>query len=245
MGLKVIGAGFGRTGTSSTQVALAQLGFPCYHMREILANPANKSHLDFWGRVARSPPGTRQDWSQLFEQYAATVDFPAASVWKELSEAYPDAKILLTLHPGGPEAWYESAMETIYRGEIMWEWKVFARLVPRVHRFRDMTHRLVWQRSLQGAMPDRARAVARYNAHVEEVRATVPPDRLLVYTVTEGWAPLCAFLGVTPPDIPFPDLNDRASFKRLHTTVRAAVIAGIIVVTAIVGILCFLARRHL
>src|SRR3546814_18115677 len=48
MDLKVIGAGFGRNGTLSVCTALNQLGFPCYHMFEVLENKHNKSHLDFW-----------------------------------------------------------------------------------------------------------------------------------------------------------------------------------------------------
>ena len=84
MELQVIGAGFGRTGTWSTKAALDQLGFPCYHMSEILSNKENKSHLNFWRKVANSPPGAQQDWSQVFAKYQATVDFPGSCVWREL-----------------------------------------------------------------------------------------------------------------------------------------------------------------
>ncbi len=52
MALKIIGAGFGRTGTWSTHVALNRLGFPCYHMKEVLLKKENASHLCFWRRVA-------------------------------------------------------------------------------------------------------------------------------------------------------------------------------------------------
>jgi Sulfotransferase domain len=85
MELQVIGAGFGRTGTWSTKAALDQLGFPCYDMSEILSNKENKAHLNFWRKVANSPPGAQQDWRQVFAKYQATVDFPAlaygASSW--------------------------------------------------------------------------------------------------------------------------------------------------------------------
>ncbi len=60
MALKIIGAGFGRTGTLSILHALNQLGFPCYHMSEVVLNKANKSHLNFWRKVANSPPGAQQ-----------------------------------------------------------------------------------------------------------------------------------------------------------------------------------------
>jgi hypothetical protein len=123
--------------------------------------------------------------------------------------------VLLTLHPRGAEAWYESTLDTIYFTEKLWQWKVLETLTPFARKFGDMSRRLIWQRTLQGTMPDRARAIARYQAHIEEVKAAVPPERLLIFRVTDGWAPLCTFLGVEPPAGPFPNLNDRASIKQL------------------------------
>lgn len=78
-----------------------------------------------------------------------------------------------------------------------------------------MSRKLVWNRTLKGVMDDKARAVARYEAYIEEVKAAVPPDRLLVFKVTEGWGPLCRFLGVPEPAEPFPNLNDRAAIKQV------------------------------
>jgi hypothetical protein len=215
MELKVIGAGFGRTGTWSTKAALNQLGFPCYHMSEVLGNKENKSHLSFWRKVANSPPGAEQDWSQVFAKYQATVDNPGCCVWRELLAAYPDAKVLLTLHPRGAEAWYDSTIDTIYFSETMWQFKVLEWLTPFGRRFGDMSHKLIWQRSLQGTMTDKAKAIARYKAHVDEVKAAVPADKLLVFKVDQGWAPLCAFLGVPQPQTEFPNLNDRAQIKKV------------------------------
>lgn len=104
MALKIIGAGFGRTGTLSAYTALNQLGFPCYHMFEVLENKDNASHLDFWRGVANTEPGAQHDWEQVFANYTAAVDNPASCVWRELMQAYPQAKVLLTLHPRGAEA---------------------------------------------------------------------------------------------------------------------------------------------
>jgi hypothetical protein len=214
MPLEIIGAGYGRTGTWSTFAALNQLGFPCYHMQEVILKKENKSHLPFWRRVANTRPGTQHDWEKVFARYRATVDNPACCVWRELMEAYPDAKVLLTLHPRGPEAWYESTIDTIYFTESMWQFKVLEWLTPFGRRFGDMSRKLIWQRSLRGTMTDKAKAIARYEAHIDEVKAAVPPERLLIFKVTEGWGPLCAFLGVPVPDTPFPNLNDRASIKK-------------------------------
>ncbi|MHB1869343.1 MAG: sulfotransferase family protein [Steroidobacteraceae bacterium] len=214
MGLEIIGAGFGRTGTWSTFAALRRLGFPCYHMQEVLFNKTNKGHLEFWRRVANSPPGTSHDWNRVFARYSATVDNPACCVWRELLAEYPQAKVLLTLHPRGAEAWYESTVDTIYFTEILWQFKVLEWLTPFGRKFGDMSRKLVWGRALKGVMNDKAKAVARYNAYIDEVKALVPADQLLVFQVTDGWAPLCRFLGVPEPREPFPNLNDRDQIKK-------------------------------
>ena len=49
-------------------------------------------------------------------------------------------------------------------------------------------------------------------ANTELVRATIPARQLLIFDVKDGWAPLCAFLGVAAPDKPFPRTNSRAEF---------------------------------
>ncbi len=214
MSLKLIGAGFGRTGTLSTFAALNRLGFPCYHMKEVLLNKANKKHLSFWSKVAKTPTGTQHDWQKVFGAYTATVDFPACSVWRELLVAYPDAKVLLTLHPRGAEAWYDSVVDTIYFTETLWQFKVLDVLTMFGERLGIVARGLLWGRALKGVMHDKAKAVARYNTYVDEVKAAVPADKLLIFTVTDGWAPLCAFLGVGVPSEAFPNLNDRASIKK-------------------------------
>ena len=52
--MRVIGAGFGRTGTASLKAALEELGFgPCYHMTEVFEHP---EHADFWQGAWREEP---------------------------------------------------------------------------------------------------------------------------------------------------------------------------------------------
>ena len=215
MPLKIIGAGFGRTGTMSTYTALNQLGFPCYHMIEVLENKANKSHLDFWWKVANTPAGTQHNWEEVFAGYTAAVDNPACCVWRELIAAYPDAKVLLTLHPKGPDAWYESTIDTIYFTENRWQFKVLEITTPFGRKFGQLSRRLIWQRSHRGTMDDRARAIAHYKQHIEEVKAAVPGDRLLIFSVDQGWEPLCHFLGVPIPKGEFPNVNDRVQIQEI------------------------------
>ena len=238
MPLKIIGAGFGRTGTFSACTALNTLGFPCYHMFEVIENKENKTHLDFWNGVANSEAGTQHDWDHVFEKYTATVDNPGCCVWRELLNKYPDAKVLLTLHPRGPEAWYQSTIDTIYFTKSSWQFKFLSLFTPFAKKMRNMSNKLIWMRSHKGTMEEKAAAIARYNEHVEEVKAAVAPENLLIFTVDQGWGPLCKFLGVEAPDSEFPNVNDREQIKKTiaDITKGAYVFIGIgIILLAAIG----------
>jgi hypothetical protein len=228
MSLKVIGIGYGRTGTRSTALALNALNLKCYHGFELLLNPDRRKHLDFWLKVADTPPGTQHDWETVFSHFAATVDMPAASVWRELVEAYPDSKILLTLHPRGSAAWYNSIRKTMYHGYNRWEFRA-ASIIPFMRDYRRMLGVLVWQRAFKGKAADRDQAIAAYECLAAEVKAAVPPERLLVYSVDQGWRPLCTFLGVPVPSRPFPRANRSLSTRFLID----AAAAGFVLVLAI------------
>jgi hypothetical protein len=236
MEMKVIGAGFGRTGTGSLYAALNQLGFPCYHMFEVM-KPSNRSHLGFWLEVANGAPGTQHDWQKVFAKYSAAVDNPACCVWRELLQAYPNAKVILTMHPGGPEAWFDSTHATIYKLGNMWQARVLRRLAPPFARFGEMVEKLVWQRQHRGTMANRAEAIAFYHRYIEEVRAVVEPAQLLEFSVSQGWQPLCDFLGVPVPSTPFPNTNDRAEFQaRVDGVKRAAYVAMGVAAALIAGV---------
>jgi len=163
--------------------------------------------------VARGEPGQQFDWEKVFARYTAAVDNPASCVWRELMVAYPEAKVILTLHPRGSEAWYESTVETIYFTESKWQFKVLELTTPFGRKMGELCHKLIWGRAHRGTMRNRAEAIAFYQHHIEEVKAAVPPDRLLVFSVDQGWKPLCSFLGVPEPGAPFPNVNDRTEIK--------------------------------
>ena len=92
--MQIIGTGVGRTGTYSLKLAVNQLGFgPCHHMEEVFTNP---SQLPFW-RAAVA--GEKVDWDAVFAGYNSAMDWPSTHFWRELSDFYPDAKILLSLRP--------------------------------------------------------------------------------------------------------------------------------------------------
>ncbi|MFL5728514.1 MAG: sulfotransferase family protein [Cytophagaceae bacterium] len=212
--MKLIGAGFGRTGTNSTYEALNELGFPCYHMVEVIRNRANKKHLDFWNKVANEPEGQQHNWTEVFANYRATVDFPGSCVYKELMLAYPDAKVILTLHPKGAEGWYKSVINTIYFSESTWQFQVLRLLTPYGRKMGNMSRKLIWKRFMKDCMKSKAGAIAFYNQHIENVKAAVPENKLLIYSVDQGWEPLCKFMGVPVPSTPFPNSNDTVAFQK-------------------------------
>jgi hypothetical protein len=219
--VKVIGAGFGRTGTMSLKVALETLGFgPCYHMIEVFEHP---EHVGFWEAAWRSEP---VDWEKVLGDYEATVDWPACTFYEELLRRHPDAKVLLSVRD--PERWYESTRNTIYElSKIIagsWLSRVtfaFVGLfVPGVFEIGRMDNEIIWQGTFDGKFEDKRHAMEVFNRHNEEVRRRIPRERLLVYEVKEGWGLLCEFLGVEEPDQPFQRLNDAAEMRRRILAVR-------------------------
>jgi len=235
--MKVIGSGFGRTGTLSLKHALEEIGMgPCYHMEEVLKRP---DHVVRWHSYAI---GDQVDWHHLFDGYNSVVDFPASIAYKDLIEAFPEAKIVHTVRD--PDRWYDSTLATIFQGSSLTP-RWLNRLVPSTGRWADMTDTLIWNGLFEGRFEDRDYAIDRFNSWTDEVVATVPADNLLVFRASDGWGPLCEFLGVLQPDSPFPHVNDRESmlkrFRRVRVVTRAAPVAGVGLVAGIVG----LARRRI
>lgn len=208
--VKIIGAGFGRTGTASIKSALEHLGFgPCYHMFEVIAEP---ERMQDWARALDGPV----DWDQILGGYQSTVDWPGCTFWRELMAAYPDAKVLLTTRD--PERWYDSTYNTIYQ---------FVQDPPGdaddafTTKLRPTIERMIWNGTFDGRFEDRAHAIEVFERHNAEVRAAVPADRLLEYQVGQGWEPLCDFFGVDVPPEDFPHVNDSASIRDLAEQVQA------------------------
>ncbi len=202
MSLRVVGAGFGRTGTLSLKLALERLGFaPCYHMFEVLENP---SHDAVWLEATR---GKKVDWDALFTGYVAAVDWPVAAFWRELSAHYPEAKVILSVRDA--QKWYRSVQNTIYKA-MMSPVDPGGRVTS---EHRAMARELVLERTFQGRFTDREHAIGVYERHNQMVRDTVPAHRLLVYETGTGWEPLCTFLRCPIPDEPYPLANTTAEFR--------------------------------
>lgn len=200
MTLRVVGAGLGRTGTTSLKEALGLLlGGPCYHMLEVQQRPGDP---DAWGDAYDGHP---PKWRTFFDGYQATVDWPGAPFWSEISSAFPDALILLSVRD--PDAWWKSTSSTIFPAMAN------AYFVPDAPDDG-------WTRMARGMMSafspnwqDEVSAKAAYLAHNEQVRTTAPADRFLEWRPEDGWAPICSALGLDVPDQPFPHSNATAQAR--------------------------------
>ena len=234
-GLRVIGAGFGRTGTHSLKSALETLGFgPCHHMTELFSHP---EQAPTWQAAYR---GKAIDWRRFLAEYQSCVDWPSCSFYRELMEEFPDAKVLLSVRD--PERWYESTKETVYTlAQITPQWLRW--LVPPVGGI-SATAAPIWERTFDGRFEDKAHAIAVFETHIAEVKRVVPPERLLVYEVSQGWEPLCEFLGVPVPDEPFPRLNDREEMMRRVRMIQRARVAGPVVLGGLLLAIAALLRRR-
>jgi hypothetical protein len=249
--LQIIGAGLGRTGTLSLHAALERLGFtPCDHMTNNFAHP---ERFALWLEAARRKRlGEPIDWRPLFTCYRATVDWPGAYFWRELVAAHPEAKVILTVRD--PERWYESARTTIYAATEVRHGTPWARffyglmslLNPRAGDGFRTVQETVWNGTFSGRFLDRNEAIRVFNGQNEEVTATVPPERLLVFDVKEGWEPLCRFLGVAAPEgEPFPHVNDAADFSRRQQEQYQAIARALLpVIGAIVVALAVVLRAR-
>jgi hypothetical protein len=223
--MKLIGAGFGRSGTMSIKAALDQMGAgPCYHMKVTLKR---YHHMHFFMRAWR---GQKVNWKRFFRRYNSAVDWPTCSFYRDLMNEFPEAKILLNVRD--PEDWYNSMHETIWAIQPAFPWW-FPRIV------RTMHNEIIWGANLKGVFEDRNKTIEVYREWIEEVKKTVPAERLLVYQVKEGWKPLCDFLNVPVPDRPFPHINERKSFISLIRWLKVLnwLVPAIVMICAILMIL--------
>jgi len=225
--LKVVGVGFGRTGTYSVKLALEELGMPTLHTQH-LYEAENESIFKMWTDLIFRP-SLEQGHATLGEPdfdaitrrgYQATMDFPVALYYKQIMEQYPDCKFILTTRENS-EVWYRSwesmtmsistpanlggiFLTGVQRYSIYLRW-LFA-LVNKDDSFITSNIPKINQ--------NKENAILSYEEHNREVRSLIPADRLLEYSVKQGWQPLCDFLEITDcPTTPFPKTNSARSVQ--------------------------------
>jgi hypothetical protein len=200
MTLRIIGAGLPRTGTSSLSTALERLlGGRCYHMSAIPGHP-----FDLGAGWEAALAGETPDWDRIFTGFIAAVDWPASTFWRELSEAYPDAPVLLSYRDSA-ESWLASVEATILPYARMGQAPDWTEKRGLTALFARFAGRADWD--------DRATLLAAHDRHYAAVRAATPPHRLIEWPTGAGWEPICAALGVSVPAEPFPWTNRRADWS--------------------------------
>jgi hypothetical protein len=196
MALQIVGAGLGRTGTNSLQLALQQLlKGPCYHMIEVIADPDVR--VQQWMDAMDGRP----DWETIMNGYVASVDWPAAAFWRELADAYPDAPVLLSTR-ATTDVWFQSFSDTILQVMLRDEPNGDSPMPLRMVNERFTTE---WR--------DSDACKAAYEQHNADVRATISADRLIDWQPGDGWEPICAKLGLPVPSEPFPHANTTDDFR--------------------------------
>jgi hypothetical protein len=224
--LRVLCLGLSRTGTVSLRQALIQLGYKdCYHFASALQE--NPRDAEMWIEALNAKfkgigePFGKNQWGALLGHCQAITDTPCVMFYKELLAAYPDAKVILT-ERDNTDQWFRSQMSTVipFVEKMLpqtWVAKfqaLFSPADPKVMRMMDLIvhvtpmYAALWHDHHNGTTTAK-RFYEGYNA---EIKRLVPKDRLLVFNVKEGWAPLCSFLGENISHEEFPARNSRADF---------------------------------
>jgi hypothetical protein len=216
--LKVIGAGLGRTGTTSLKAALEiLLQGPCFHFLEYKLRPELMAP---WRSLIQSMP-LRSDpsefgevpisqWEKVMPGYVACVDEPASYYWKQLADAFPEAPIILSIRD--TDSWWASmaVLEKYLEDELENPELITAER----RQFLDFLD-AVYPDQGEGLSEESERAF--FESHNRRVLEHAERDqqfgeRLLVWRAEEGWEPLCRVLGLPTPDILFPHMNKSAEF---------------------------------
>jgi hypothetical protein len=264
-GLRVIGAGQGRTGTESLRLALNSLDVgPTYHMSQLLGIDASRpvgplemlglasGHCDFWSNVeADASAGKAPDFSFLVEHYNSSIDYPSAAYFKELLKAYPEAKVILTVRDAA--AAYRSSRDTWCR--LIGIGSPIDALVGTIYSLRPYGRRFFSMHGDMGRATGRALGRADFSwADVcsdpaygttffddwnAMVKRTVPAHKLLVFeTGKHGYQELSRFLGVKAPTGPYPRTNSSAEFAFVLNIMRVLAVLTITLPALLVWCVC-------
>lgn len=227
--LKVVGVGYGRTGTYSLALALDELGFPTLHTQHLYENDELFDHLTnniFYKSIQDDEVIMgKPDFDLLLKAgYTATMDLPFALYFDQIKEKYPKCKFILTVRP--PDDWFRS-------------WKVLTSSITQPAQYtsfifthvKKLEYYLRWLFSVVNSektflshpfpLPsqDKENAINSYLTHNQRVRESIPESQLLEYNVRQGWDPLCKFLEIPFEDcpsskgIPFPKSNSARAVK--------------------------------
>ncbi|THD18981.1 Nad dependent epimerase dehydratase [Fasciola hepatica] len=237
----------GRTGTISLKLGLEiLLGQPCYHSYEI--SEKHRDHIPVWRDIfeqLKQDPNSSvpaEKIRKLFKNYRATTDHPACALHRQLLDIYPQAKFILTLRDS--RAWIKSIRETVMPHKPHFPPTFAGRLGERIvlgagfmySNTLSFNYALGWDVDIT----DDEQCTEAFDRRTEEIIRTIPPERLLIYRVADGWEPLCQFLNLPVPNTPFPHANSREDMQRMFDTMRRRRNMMLVIILLIVLVLIVL-----
>ncbi|KAF2848227.1 hypothetical protein T440DRAFT_454789 [Plenodomus tracheiphilus IPT5] len=259
--MKVLSLGMSRTASLSITQGLKKLGYQgVHHGITALSSPVEWQLFDKACDALfpvlptyKGDPFTREDWDVLFGPYEAVTDMGSFFAL-QLIQAYPEAKVILVERD--IDEWYDSMEEAIFgttwglRADLVID--VFGPLYG-LNGGKTIRKVMLGFYGVRNVSEMRRVAKDRYRRHYAEIRAAVPPERLLEFRLEDGcrWELLCDFLGKEVPDVPFPMTNRRDEhvkrvlmkqnmfFKHVAMRFTKKVLPWVIGL----GVLGFLARR--
>jgi len=249
--LKVVGVGYGRTGTYSLTLALEELGFPTLHTQHLYENDevfAMWTNGIFVPAIeARKASLGSPDLDLIAAHgFQATMDLPMALYYDQVRERYPDCKFILTTRENS-EVWFKSwdtlaksiTQPTRYAGEVIGSVRNYSDYLRWLFAVINKDDSIL---TTPFPLPDqnKEQAIASYEEHNRKVRETIPPDLLLEYNVKQGWKPLCEFLDIPRcPTVPFPKSNSARSVQIQSIAALAFPIVVILFITCYVFVSIF------
>ena len=202
--MNIIVAGWGRTGTRSLKFALSHLlNKPSYHMQNILLN---KTEAKKWNNFFITQ-SKKIDWDAIYSDYGACLDFPSCNYYKELMEYYPNSKVILTRRDS--KSWIKSW--NVLENKVLnsFTFKFMAKIPYTSFYLQKKIHNeliIGKNGAFKGKKSDKDR-MKLFEEWNQSVIDYVPQDRLLIYHPKDGWEPICEFLNLPIPNIPYPHLN--------------------------------------
>ena len=235
--MKIICAGVGKTGTKSIAKALRHLGLTVFDWEE-----QTFDFQDHWVDVFQN--GAQLDVKRVYQHADAVVDAPGNFFWEEILEAYPDSKVILSERE--EDSWLKSAVNQLQVIEAVISRRFLCVLSPTSRKRLFVTYSVI--NALLGSANPKSGFILRkrYREHNHRVKSLVPPEKLLVYNVKQGWKPLCDFLGCEVPTIAFPHesikgeiaeapSSETRSGRQIIWEIQRAVIVIFSVIVVIVG----------
>jgi len=216
MSIKIIGAGFPRTGTTTLKKALETLGYKdTYHFKDLIASPKK---LKYWKELEDKG---HTNFEELFEGFQASVDFPGYPYYKILMEKYPEAKVILTKRD--VDKWYESTLKTVWKAGpqtvlakmVLLTKMIFNTSLRDTFKCIKFMRNTYLKKQFDNNFASKENAKKVFFNHIEDVKKHVPENKLLIYDVSEGWQPLCNFLELPVPEEDFPHLNKKEDFHEM------------------------------